>query len=70
LGDSVAGRELLRVALARLSPDERITIVLRFAEDQTVPAIAQALAIPEGTVKSRLYNAVRKLRAALDEEPG
>jgi RNA polymerase sigma-70 factor (ECF subfamily) len=65
--DSVA-RQALRATLLRLSPDERVVISLRFGEDMTVPAIAVAIGIPEGTVKSRLHSATLKLRAELAEE--
>ena len=56
--DSVlAGREaseLLQAALARLSPELRETIILRDLQEMEYREIAQVLAIPEGTVKSRL----------------
>jgi RNA polymerase sigma-70 factor (ECF subfamily) len=64
--DSIA-RQALRTTLLKLSPDERIVISLRFGEDMTVPAIAVAIGIPEGTVKSRLHSATHKLRAELAE---
>lgn len=53
-------------ALSRLSPDERIAIVLRYESDLTVPAIASLVGVPEGTVKSRLHHALRKVRASLE----
>jgi len=52
--------------LARLSVDERIAIVLRFEADLTVPEIARQTGSKEGTVKSRLHHALRKLRSALE----
>jgi RNA polymerase sigma-70 factor (ECF subfamily) len=56
--DSVlAGREaseLLQGALAKLSPELRETIILRDLQEMEYREIAQVLAIPEGTVKSRL----------------
>jgi RNA polymerase sigma-70 factor (ECF subfamily) len=53
----VAGREageLLQGALARLSPELRETVILRDLEELEYREIAQALNVPEGTVKSRL----------------
>jgi RNA polymerase sigma-70 factor (ECF subfamily) len=61
-------RLALEPAFARLSPDQRVTIVLRFWRDLSVEEIADQLGIPAGTVKSRLYYALRSLRAALESE--
>jgi RNA polymerase sigma-70 factor, ECF subfamily len=56
--DSVlAGREaseLLQAALGKLSPELRETIILRDLQEMEYREIADVLAIPEGTVKSRL----------------
>lgn len=54
-------------AIDALGPDERLIVVLRFHADLTVPAIAATIGIPEGTVKSRLHHALRRLRVALEE---
>jgi RNA polymerase sigma-70 factor, ECF subfamily len=43
-------------------------VVLRFYADFTVPEIAAAMAVPEGTVKSRLHRAVSELRRRLPME--
>lgn len=58
----------IRDALAGLRPDERIAVVLRFEADLTVPAIAAFLGVAEGTVKSRLHHALRKVRIALEAD--
>jgi RNA polymerase sigma-70 factor, ECF subfamily len=63
----VAERNRIRRSFERLSADEQITVVLRYDADLSVPAIAERLAIPEGMVKPRLHNALRKLRNALEE---
>ena len=47
-------RELLQQALDRLSPDLREAVVLRDLQDLDYDEIAQVLAVPEGTVKSRI----------------
>jgi len=65
-GDRMAELDQLREALAVLGPDERIVVVLRFESDLTVPAIAALVGVPEGTVKSRLHHALRKVRAELE----
>lgn len=54
---AVAGREaseLLQAALGKLSPELRETIILRDLQEMEYREIADVLAIPEGTVKSRL----------------
>ena len=61
-------RDSIRSGLEALPPDLRATIVLRFYADFTVPEIAAAMAIPEGTVKSRLHRAIEELRRCLPLE--
>jgi RNA polymerase sigma-70 factor (ECF subfamily) len=56
----------VREALSTLSPDERIVVALRYEADLTVPSIAALVGVPEGTIKSRLHHAHRKLRIALE----
>jgi RNA polymerase sigma-70 factor (ECF subfamily) len=54
---ALAGREaseLLQTALGKLSPELRETIILRDLQEMEYREIAEVLAIPEGTVKSRL----------------
>lgn len=58
-------RSTIRDAFRRLSADEQTVIALRYDEDLTVPAIARLVGVAEGTVKSRLHNALRKLRAGI-----
>lgn len=53
----VAGREaseILQAALEKLSPELRETLILRDLEELEYREIAEALGVPEGTVKSRL----------------
>lgn len=53
----LAGREaneILQEALEKLSPELRETLILRDLEEMEYREIAQTLAVPEGTVKSRL----------------
>ncbi len=66
--DALALRDVLRRAFEVLSPEERIVVVLRYEADLTVPRVAEIAGIPEGTAKSRLHHALRKLRAANGED--
>jgi RNA polymerase sigma-70 factor (ECF subfamily) len=71
----VAGREageLLRAAMARLSPELREAVILRDLEEMEYREIAEVLRVPDGTVKSRisrgraeLARLLRRLGAAL-----
>jgi RNA polymerase sigma-70 factor (ECF subfamily) len=61
-------RDAIRSGLAELTPELRATVVLRFYADCTVPEIAAAMAVPEGTVKSRLHRAIEELRKFLPME--
>lgn len=63
--ERVHARDELGRAFDRLPPDDRIVLALRFWLDLPVEAIAIRLAIPSGTVKSRLHHATGRLRAAL-----
>jgi RNA polymerase sigma-70 factor, ECF subfamily len=65
--DAAASRDELGRALESLNPDQRIVVVLRFWADLTVDAIAERLAVPAGTVKSRLHNSLQTLRASLED---
>ncbi len=65
---SLLDRDALDRAFARLDPDQRIVVVLRFYRDLSVDAIAERLGIPAGTVKSRLHNALRRLRSELERQ--
>jgi RNA polymerase sigma-70 factor (ECF subfamily) len=66
--DSALLRNAIRAGLAALPADLRATVVLRFYADFSVPEIAAAMAVPEGTVKSRLHRAVSELRRSLPME--
>ena len=54
-------REQIQLALLRLTPEYRTVIVLRHFAGQSYGEIAESLAIPEKTVKSRLYSARQRL---------
>ena len=61
-----AERSALRDAIARLTPEHRIVVVLRHLEGYSIGEIAERTGEREGTVKSRLHYALRDLRAAYD----
>jgi len=54
-------------ALAEVEPDQRQVVVLHYLADLGVAEIAAELGLPEGTVKSRLSRARKKLAHMLDE---
>jgi RNA polymerase sigma-70 factor (ECF subfamily) len=58
--------ELLHRALDQLSFDHRTTFVLCDVEERPAPEVAAMLGIPEPTVRTRLFHARKKLRAALE----
>ncbi len=61
-------REALLQALASLSADHRIVIVLRFYLDLPLEVIADRTGAPLGTVKSRLHHALQAVRAAYEAQ--
>jgi RNA polymerase sigma-70 factor (ECF subfamily) len=52
-------------ALQRISPEQREAVLQTYLCDRTVNEVAATLGVPPGTVKSRIYHAVRALRRAL-----
>jgi RNA polymerase sigma-70 factor (ECF subfamily) len=54
--------QALRSALLSLSPEHRATLVELFYHERTAKEAAEILGIPEGTVKSRAYYALKALR--------
>jgi RNA polymerase sigma-70 factor (ECF subfamily) len=55
----------LDVALARIRPEYREAVLLRYREDLSVQEIAEAMNLPVGTVKTYLYRARRELASIL-----
>lgn len=60
----------LEAALATLSPEHRAVVILRFVAGYGPNEIARILAVPRGTVGSRLRRALDQLRAELEEDHG
>ncbi|MEU5910855.1 SigE family RNA polymerase sigma factor [Micromonospora sp. NPDC047527] len=64
-------RLTLHDALGQLPPRQRAVLVLRYYEDLTEVATAEALGVTVGTVKSQCHTALRRLReVAPDLAPG
>jgi RNA polymerase sigma-70 factor, ECF subfamily len=62
---ALADRDELDRGFRRLSPEHRSILALRHFQGLSIPEIADALGLPEGTAKSRLHYATKALRAAL-----
>jgi len=58
----------MRRAIAKLPREMRETLELRLADELSYEEIAAVLEIPVGTVRSRLHNAVKKLREEMCHE--
>jgi RNA polymerase sigma-70 factor (ECF subfamily) len=58
--------ELVRRLLAGLPEEQRIVILMKEYQGLTFREIAEILDTPEGTVKSRLYGALRSMRTQLE----
>jgi RNA polymerase sigma-70 factor (ECF subfamily) len=65
---SLADRDQLERGFRRLKPDQRAAVVLRYYVGLSVPEVAEALGVPEGTAKSRIHYATEALRAALEAD--
>ncbi len=65
-----AGREIrerLAKALDALSPRQRAVFAMKHFEEMSIPEIADATGLDEGTIKSHLFRAARKIRERLAE---
>jgi RNA polymerase sigma-70 factor, ECF subfamily len=58
----------LHRALLRLTPDERLPLVLHFYLDLPLEELARTLGISPSAAKSRVYRAAKRLRADLTME--
>ena len=62
----IAERLAVTAALAELAPEKRAVVRLHLLADLTIAETARRLAVPEGTVKSRLHRALAELRRLLE----
>lgn len=60
--------DALRRGLATLSVDHREVFVLCAVEERTSREVAEILDVPDGTVRTRLFHARKKLRVFLEQE--
>ena len=65
--EAFGNRTVVREALAHLVPEQQQVVVLRYFAELTVPEVARSIGVREGTVKSRLHRALRRLRERLEE---
>ncbi|TAL05886.1 MAG: sigma-70 family RNA polymerase sigma factor [Chloroflexota bacterium] len=65
---SIADRDELDRAFARLPIDQRAVVVLHHYLGLSLADVATTLDIPAGTARSRLHHAIRQLRAAIEAD--
>ncbi|HSU66163.1 MAG TPA: sigma-70 family RNA polymerase sigma factor [Tepidisphaeraceae bacterium] len=56
-------RSELALVMAALPEAQREVLLMRFVDEMSLAEIGEALGIPEGTVKSRMHNALATLKA-------
>jgi RNA polymerase sigma-70 factor (ECF subfamily) len=61
-------RDTLLKELTKLTPDERIVVVLRFWADLALQEIADRLGWPLGSIKSRLHRGMARLGQGLSAD--
>ncbi|MFF2448371.1 RNA polymerase sigma factor [Neobacillus sp. NPDC058068] len=61
-------RMTIREAIAKLPEIQRAVVLLFYYHDLPLEEIAKILGIPIGTVKSRLYTAIKRLKEELEGE--
>jgi RNA polymerase sigma-70 factor (ECF subfamily) len=62
---SLADRQVLHEALARLEPGHRAVVALHYLLGMPLPDVAASLGIPLGTAKSRLHYALAAMRTTV-----
>jgi RNA polymerase sigma-70 factor (ECF subfamily) len=60
-------RRRLADALVTLSPRQRAVFVMKHYEERSIAEIGKATGLDEGTIKSHLFRAARKLRERLED---
>jgi RNA polymerase sigma factor (sigma-70 family) len=70
--DEIVTRDVVRTALAELSPRQRACVVLRYFEDLPVSQVAATLGVAEGTAKRYLSEAMTRMAGSLSlaDNPG
>lgn len=60
-------RRRIAAALVSLSPRQRSIFVMKHYEEKSIAEIGDATGLDEGTIKSHLFRAARKLRVCLED---
>jgi RNA polymerase sigma-70 factor (ECF subfamily) len=60
-------RRRISEALVTLSPRQRAIFVMKHYEEKSIAEIGQSTGLDEGTIKSHLFRAARKLRVCLED---
>jgi RNA polymerase sigma-70 factor (ECF subfamily) len=60
-------RRRIAEALVDLSPRQRAVFVMKHYEEKSIAEIVEATGLDEGTIKSHLFRAARKLRERLED---
>ena len=60
-------RRRVAEALVALSPRQRAVFVMKHYEEKSIAEIGEATGLDEGTIKSHLFRAARKLRERLED---
>ena len=60
--------ELVSVALKKLPKQQQLILSMFYSDDYSVSDIAKILKLPAGTVKSRLFNARKKLKETMESK--
>jgi len=58
----------IRLAINDLSPNHREVMILKYSSNFTIAEISEICGCSEGTVKSRLFYAIKKLKSILKVE--
>jgi RNA polymerase sigma-70 factor (ECF subfamily) len=66
--EGVPRHDALSELLDELAPQQRTAVALYYVEDLSVAEIATAMGLAEGSVKSHLHDARRRLRKVIGEE--
>jgi RNA polymerase sigma-70 factor (ECF subfamily) len=65
---SAEDAEQIHVLLGKLAPEHREVLLLRFMEDMSYQDIAEVIACPIGTIRSRIHYAKRALQELMEKE--
>lgn len=66
--DGLLDRAALREALLQLTPEHRTVLVALYYRDASVAEAAEGIGIPEGTVRSRSFYALRTVRELIGDD--